>query len=127
MTRSILPALRALTLALALVGLGGGGAFAQAEAPFAEETLSAFVDAVIKVEPLMKERQSAMQAAETPEEAQRIQEQATQEMAAAVEETPGITVDEYLAINQALRQDEDLMKRVLALYGEAVKDGAVAQ
>lgn len=133
MTRSIRTTLGAFAfafafaLAVALAGFGGGAAYAQAETPYAEETLDAFVDAAIKVEALMREREGAIQAAQSPEEAQRIQEETTKDMAAAVAATPGITVEEYLAINQASRQDEDLMKRILTLYGKAVGDGAGGQ
>jgi hypothetical protein len=50
--------------------------------------------------------------------AEELRDQANAELASAIEQTDGITVEEYREISQAVRGDPDLAARVTEIYQE---------
>ncbi len=105
----------ALVLAALLIvpGLTAG---AWAQDPFNEQKLQAFVVAVVKVDNLIDTWAPKIRSAETQEQAQAMNQQANAELRQAIEQTDGITVDEYKAISDAMREDTKLLSRVEAIY-----------
>ena len=61
----------------------------------------------------------------TDAERQALAEEANTAIRGAIDETPGITVEEYVAIGQAAQENPDLAQRitVLALEKAAANDG----
>ena len=121
-----------LTAALLAAGMTlSGGALLPAQAqdgaqetPAAPEVteakLDAFVVAAVAIEDIRASYQAPMQEAADDAERQALIEEANEEMVSAIDETQGITVDEYIAINRAAREDEELQQRIVELY-EATK------
>jgi hypothetical protein len=90
---------------------------AQAE-QFDDETILGFATAQARVAELQAYYSAQYELVETDEQRLQISGQATQEMVAAVEETPNITLDEYNAIVEAASQDAALVERI----NEAIAD-----
>lgn len=76
-----------------------------------DETLNQFVVALEQVRGIGQEYSDQIANAEGAGEAQELQQQAQEEMIAAVE-SAGLSVQEYNAIAQRMSQDEELMERV---------------
>ena len=106
---------RALVLAalLCLFGLTTG---AQAQVSFDDQKLEAFVVAVVKVDRLIDSWAPKIRSAESEAQAEAMNQQANAELRQAIEQTDGITVDEYKAISDAMRLDGDLMARIETIY-----------
>jgi len=131
--------LRDSLIALSVVGLAAGplavtGAAAQdetqppatMEAPaattdFDDDTLRSFVVAFLQVDEINRTYLPQMQEAETPEEQQEVQQQATQEMVLVVENAEGISVDEYNSIIETAQADPDLASEINELIREATE------
>jgi len=119
MTRHLAAAATGLSLALAPVM--AVPAFAQTEGQtegmdtqteVSDELLTAFVVAALDVAEVSQSYQAELQ--EAPDEAaqQAVVQEAQAAMVAAVEETDGITVDEYISISEAAAVDPDLDGRI---------------
>lgn len=106
--------LSALALALVLVL---SPAQAQ-ENELTDEKLGSFVVAAIAVEDLVEQWQPRIDEAATEDEALELRAQANAELVAAVEQTPGITVEEYQEIGMAAQTDPSLAERIRTLYEE---------
>lgn len=114
---------------LAAAGLAFGGALAgpvatpaaqaQQAGDFSDDQLQSFAEAAVKLTQIRTEYQSQMQTMETDEERQQLQQQTNQRMAQAVEETEGISIEEYNEIAQASRADEQLAEKINAYMEEA--------
>lgn len=76
-----------------------------------DNSLALYVEAATKVQEVREEFQQKIPDAETPEQAQELQQEALQEMAAAVESF-GMTVDEYNQIANRLQTDAELRERL---------------
>jgi hypothetical protein len=61
-----------------------------------------------------------MQAADTTDEQQQIQQQATQEMVTAVENTEGINVEDYNVIMESVQTDPALAQQINDMIRETV-------
>jgi hypothetical protein len=109
----------ALAVALAL-GVSGA-ALAQAAPEFPQDKLEAFAEAALSVQEIRTEASAQLQQAATPEEQRALMDEANARMAAEVEQSDGITVDEYNAIIVATRDDPALADRVSALMAEAAR------
>ena len=79
---------------------------------FDQETIDAFAAAQVRIDEIRASYTPQFQAAETDDERQKINEQAVQEMVAAVRQAPNITVEEYDAVVQAANQDAELAERI---------------
>jgi hypothetical protein len=74
--------------------------------------LDSFITAALSVSEIAEEYQGRMQSADGDAARQELATEARTAMIAAVEETDGITVEEYLEISEAARVDEDLGQRL---------------
>lgn len=126
MTLTLTTALRQTPRALALaaattaVGLGATApAFAQTEAPeavqteFSDAKLDAFVTALQEVDAVRQTFIPQIQAAEDESEQQQLIQQANVAISDTIDETPDITVDEYVSIAQLAQQDPELNQRIV--------------
>ena len=75
--------------------------------------LNAFVAALRSVDALEREYTETLQQAESDEAREAIVAEANTAMAEAIEETPGMTLDEYVAILQAAQNDPELSARIM--------------
>ncbi len=107
---------------LAAAGLAFGGALAgpvtadmaqaQESGSYSDEKLQSFAEAAVKLGQIRAEYQAQMGSMESDQERQQLQQQTNQRMAQAVQETDGITIEEYNEIATASRSDEELANRV---------------
>ena len=119
--RTLAPA--ALAIGMAFGGLGATAALAQTEVPGAElieqeEKLDAFIDAAMAVADVRDAYLQNLETAESEAEQNQIIEDANTAILAAVEETPGITVDEYIAIGDAAAADPAVNEMLNARFAE---------
>lgn len=77
-----------------------------------DATIEAFATAQARIAELRALYTAQYEAAETDEQRLQISEEATAEMMAAVEATPGITLDEYNAVVEAANKDPALVERI---------------
>lgn len=114
----------ALSLALAaplaapLPSLLGGPAIAQ-EAPAApsidDAQLQAFVAALREVDAIEQRYGAELEGAESDADRQSVIAEANDAMIEAIEETPGITVQEYIGVLQQAQADPELNARIMAM------------
>lgn len=107
----------ALMFAL-LFAVSGAGA-ARAQGAYSDAKLESYVEAAIQVAALMEDYQPRVEAAESPQRADNLRAEAKAKMDAAIDRTPGITIDEYIEILLAARDDKALHARIDTLYRAA--------
>ena len=83
-----------------------------------EEKLDSFVDAALDVQGVTETFTPRAEAAETDAERQALAEEANTAIRGVIEETPGITVEEYVAIGQAAQQNPELAQRITTMAQE---------
>lgn len=88
---------------------------------FSDEKLDAFVDAAISLLSVRESWKPKIQAAPNKQEAQRLANAAKQEMAKAVEDSPGITKQEYTEIALAAQSDPELANRLKTKLQETLR------
>ena len=90
-----------------------------------EEKLDSFVDAALDVQGVTESFAPRAEAAENDEQRQALAEEANAAIRGAIEETPGITIEEYVAIGQAAQQNPELAQRITLMAQEkaAAEDG----
>lgn len=109
------------TLALALsLGLAMPGA-SRAQTEFSDAKLESFVVAAMAVDEKIREWNPRIQAAQDEQEATQLREQASSEVIETINETEGMSVDEYQQIGQAAQADPDLASRITAIYDQKTK------
>ncbi|MBM9596380.1 DUF4168 domain-containing protein [Roseitranquillus sediminis] len=97
-----------------------GGAQAETQAlEFNDDKLRAFVNAALEVEAVHRDFAAQAEDAEGDEELQNIAEEANQSIMQTIEGAEGITMDEYVAISEAAKTDEDLVRRIALLLRES--------
>ena len=116
---------------LAAAGLAFGGALAgpvatpaaqaQDANSFNDEQLRSFAEAAVKLTEIRSEYQSQMGNAQSDEERAQLQQQTNQRMAQAVENTDGISIEEYNQIASASRTDENLAEQINTYIEEAAQ------
>jgi sugar phosphate isomerase/epimerase len=77
-----------------------------------EAKLESVAKAYIEVVAIQEEYGPRIEAAQSPEEAQQIQQVANQEMVEAIDAEDGVTLDEYNTIIQATQTDDELAARL---------------
>lgn len=116
-----LGAIASLAPVAAIAGAGAAASkgapvtLAQAQAQgqsFDDEKIEAFATAETKVQEIRTTYIPQLESAETEAEQVEIRQQAGNEMVSAVNETPGITVEEYNAIVETAAADPDLAERL---------------
>lgn len=142
LTRTIAPGLAALALGLA-AALGTANAQDAATEPapapqvempanaapeLSDQKLKSFAVAFLEVNKINQTYQPQIQAAGSPEDEQRIRQQAGADMIQAVDSSQGISVEEYNMIIQAAQVDPELAQRINGHITEAAVDqsGAAA-
>lgn len=89
-------------------------AAAPAAAPaLSDEKLHAFIVAALKVGDLIDEWSPKIEAAKTPEEQDKLKQQANSELVAAIQGNGDLTLPEYQAISTAAENDPALQERIL--------------
>ena len=83
-----------------------------------EPMIESFALAAIEVATIQETYGAQFETAEDDAERQAIAAEAQGEMVAAVEETDGITVEQYLMISEAAQLDADLNERILTKLRE---------
>ncbi len=107
------------TLLAGVLGLGLTTA-APAQEQFPDAKLSSFVDAAIQVEQLIAEWSPKIEGAADEQAANQLREEANADLSAAIEETQGITVEEYRTIAQAAQADPALSTRLREIYEQKI-------
>lgn len=92
---------------------------AQSDVPDAK--LESFVVAAISVQDLIEQWSPRIQGAQSEEEAASMREQANVELAEAIEQTEGMTVEEYQQIGEQAQQDPELNARIQEIYEAQVE------
>jgi hypothetical protein len=107
-----------LFLGLVMAGAMGSPASAQTNAGpnFSDAKLNAFIDAAKKIDGLIATWNPKIAAAKTTEEKQKLMVQANSEATKVVENTKGISVEEYAQIGAAAQQDPQLAARLDKIY-----------
>jgi hypothetical protein len=105
-------------LLMLLIGPWMGGA-ARAQGAYSDAKLQSYVEAAIQVGALMEQYKPRVDAAISPERAAALRAEAKGKMDAAIDRTPGITIDEYIEILLAARSDPTLHGRIDTLYRAA--------
>lgn len=134
LSKIVLAGLSALTLASgAALGLAHAQepvpAPAPMEAPAAQpadtsdDKLKSFAVAFLEVSRIHQSYQPQLEAAQTSEDQERLRVEAGEEMISAVNDTDGISVDEYNNILQAAQVDPDLARRINGHINEVATDG----
>lgn len=82
------------------------------DASFDDATIEAFVTAQLEIQEIRAAYVPRLEGAASDEERQRLTEEATGEMVTAVDETPGITVEEYNAVVEAAGSNPELADRL---------------
>jgi hypothetical protein len=106
----------AIILALSLVFMATGAPRAQEQ--YDEAKLESFVTAALEVNELVEQWTPRIQGAASETEAAELRDQANGELVAAIEQTGGISVDEYREISQAAQADPQLMARISGIFDE---------
>ena len=115
LTRTLAPAMAAATLALAAPMAAPALAEQPGAVTIGDERLEAFVAALRAVDQLEQQYTETLGEAETDAEREAVIEEANQAMAEAIEETPGMTLDDYVTILQEAQTDPDLTARIMAM------------
>jgi len=126
-TRSILKATTtAIALAVAtapLAAITAQSAAAQEAESYSSEELDIFTNALLRVSDVRQDYTARLQSAETEDERAAIVEEANAEITDVIENTDGITLDQYTEIAQAASEDQTLnqriVKRVQEMAGES--------
>lgn len=89
--------------------------------------LKSFAMAFLQVNKVTKQYQPQIAAAGTPEDQQRLRQEAGEKMVEAVNGSQGISVDEYNSIIQAAQTDPELAQRINGHITEAAGAAPAAQ
>lgn len=140
LNKSLIVGAAALALSLgASVGAGWAQEAApaapapQTEAPAAatpdlgEDKLKSFATAFLQVNKVTQQYQPQIAAAGTPEDQQRLRQEAGEKMVEAVNASEGISVDEYNSIIQAAQANPELAQRINGHITEAAGAAPNAQ
>jgi hypothetical protein len=101
-----------LALSLAVPAIGA----ANAQTAYDDAKLQSFVTAALSVSELVQQWTPRIQGAQSEAEAADLRTQANGELVAAIEQTEGMTVDEYREISLAAQNDPALMTRIEQIF-----------
>ena len=114
MTSILRRATGAMIVAWALVLLPFGTP--RAAEQYDQAKLESFVTAALAVNKLVEQWTPRIQGAQNETEAAQLREQANGELMAAIQQSNGISVDEYRQISQAAQSDPTLMDRISQIF-----------
>jgi len=84
-------------------------------ASLTDAKIEAFIDAAGKVRQIIEDHQDEIEAAQTEADRAAIAETVNGALVEALGNTPGITLEEYVTIARAARQDQDLYNRIRSM------------
>ena len=116
MKATLIGSLKAAMLAAALIVAAFGTSQAQSEFPQAK--LEAFVAANLALRTVIEEWAPKIQNAESEAQADQMRQEANAAMIAVVEETDGITLDEFNEIGMAARSSPELESQIDQIFKE---------
>lgn len=99
----------------------------QEQTSIPDAKLESFVVAAIEVQDLIQQWSPRIENAESEDQAAEMREQANTELAEAIDETQGISVEEYQEIGQQARQDPQLNARIQEIYQSKSGEGGQDQ
>ena len=108
----------ALTIVLGLAAFGP----ASAEGHLSDAKLQAFVAAAVSASKVIEHWTPRIDSAESQEAIEELLAQANTELAAAIEGTDGITLEEYREIAQAAQADPGLSARIEQIFKQEFSD-----
>jgi cell division septation protein DedD len=110
-------------LAMLVLPMGVDAQVQQQDAPDPpdREELTEFVKAYIDVQEIQMEMEQALATVQDPEDANRIQQEANEAMAEAIQDND-LSVERYSEIVMALNTDEELRQEFAELYEEILED-----
>jgi hypothetical protein len=88
------------------------------ESDFSDEVLLAYVAAAQSVGELVMSYRQKMQNAESQEEAAALQTEAREQAMERIEATPGMDLETYQQVSQAVQQDPDLLQKLRGMASE---------
>ncbi|ETX13992.1 hypothetical protein OCH239_05920 [Roseivivax halodurans JCM 10272] len=91
---------------------------------FEDEQIEAFASAVMEVTEIRDQYASQLQGVEDEAQQKEIIEEANTEMRAAIEETEGLSFEDYMAINRAASMDEELNQKIAQRLQEMQSEDA---
>jgi Domain of unknown function (DUF4168) len=106
----------AIILALSIIFAAPG--MLRAQDQYDQAKLESFVTAALTVNQLVEQWTPRIRSAASETEAAELRDQANGELVAAIEETGGISVDEYREISQAAQNDPQLMARISGIFDQ---------
>lgn len=115
--RSLPAMLVAATLALGTAGAAHAQTTQEGAEPrtdWSEQELQSFASAAVGVDEVFARWREDIAEAETAEEANEMQQQASEEAAGVVQDE-GLSIEEYNEINQAIQADPELYEQVIEL------------
>ncbi len=86
---------------------------------FSDDKLRSFASAAIEVREIREQHAQKVEGVTDEQQHATIVDETITKMTAAVEEEPGITVEEYNQINQASQSDPELAQKIQAFLQEA--------
>jgi hypothetical protein len=114
-----------MIVALSLVYLPIGAP--QAAQQYEQAKLESFVTAAIAVNQLVEQWTPRIRGAQNETEAAQLREQANHELVAAIQQSNGISLDEYRQISEAAQKDPTLMARITEIYNNRQAQAQPAQ
>jgi len=90
-----------------------------AQTSYSDEKLESFANAAVAVREIREEHAQKIEGVTDEEKHAEIVDETIKEMTGAVEDEPGISVEEYNEINQASQSDEALAQKIQAKLQEA--------
>lgn len=102
--------------AIVVLALTLGGPGVSAEPDYDETKLQAFVSAMIAADSAGRRWRMVILSAESESLADSYRAQAAADMTTAIQNTEGITLDEYRTIAEAVRSDGELATRLADMY-----------
>lgn len=113
--KHVAPALAATMLAIGAPLAGTAIAEQPAAVTLDDEQLQSFVAALQAVDTLEREYSETLAQAESDSAREAVIEEANEAMANAIDDTPGITLDQYVAILQQAQTDAELTERIMSM------------
>jgi hypothetical protein len=109
-------AIGAMIMASSLVCVPIGAS--QAAEQYEQAKLESFVTAALEVNRLVEQWTPRIQGAKSETEATQLREQANRELVAAIEQSDGMSLEEYEQISHAAQSDPQLMDRITRIFDD---------
>ncbi len=108
----------ATTTAAAALALATALPATAQDAEYTDEQIEAFAEAALDVAEIRDAYAADLAAVESEEEQQALVDEGNEAMIAAIEDSPSISLDEYLEIGEAAAEDPELGEQIAAVINE---------